>query len=342
MENELFPEISVLVAARNEEANIAACLDALIAQDYPAEKLEIWVGDDQSEDRTAAIVAGYAQRYPNVHLFSVETCVLHQKGKSNVLAQLAHQAKGEFLFITDADVTLGPLWLKTMLPYFTDQVGVITGVVATKGNSLFAKLQNAEWLFYMAHGHRNFENGKPVTAVGGNMAVKTSAYWQTGGYEHIPFSVTEDLELFKEIRKKGFTFQSVFNAEVLGYTNPLLSFSALIKQRRRWFTGALQLPLIFSAGLLFSWSLLLILLIVAAFVSWKVAVFLFFVKWMLDIGFLIKTYRQLHLKADAGVWLYWPCSMVFNTLLLILQLMPGAVEWKGRKYEEKYVVGDRL
>ncbi len=341
MENDALPLISILVAARNEEANIAACLDALISQDYPKDKFEIWIGDDQSEDNTAAIVMEYAIKYPNVHLFSVEACVLHQKGKSNVLAQLAPQAKGEFLFITDADVTLGPLWLKTMLPYFTPQVGVITGVVATKGNSLFAKLQNAEWLFYMAHGHSNFERGKPVTAVGGNMAVRASAYWLTGGYEQISFSVTEDLELFKEIRKKGFTFHSVFNAESLGFTNPLPSFGALIKQRRRWFTGAMQLPLIFVVSLVFSWSLLLILLIVAVF-AWKAALLLFLVKWLMDIGFLIKTYRQLHLKVDAGVWLYWPYSLVFNTLVLALQLMPGAVEWKGRKYEEKYVVADGL
>ena len=342
MENDNFPLISILVAARNEEANIGACLDSLIKQEYPKEKFEIWVGDDQSEDKTADIVREYTLLHPNVHVFSVVTCVLHQKGKSNVLAQLAHQANGEFLFITDADITMKPTWIKTMLPYFTAEVGVISGVVATKGASLFAKLQNAEWLFYMTHGHRSFEKGKPLTAVGGNMAVRTSAYWITGGYEQMPFSITEDFELFKQIRERGFAFQSVFNAQVLGCTNPLSSFSALIKQRRRWFTGAMQLPFIFSAGLIFSLSLLIILLVVAGLGYWKLSIFLFLIKWVLDVNFLAKTYRELGLRVDAGVWLYWPCSLVFNTLLLLLQFMPGAVEWKGRMYDEKYVVAGNL
>ena len=202
------PLISILVAARNEEANISACLTALCSQDYPDEKIEIWVGDDQSEDGTAAIVKSFESDYPNIHLVQIEEQWKHLRGKANVLAQLARKAKGEYLFITDADVIVEPTWIKSMLHYFTGSVGVITGVTAVEGRSLFAGFQNAEWLFYTAHGHNNAQNGRPVTAMGNNMAVSLEAYLKTGGYENIPFSVTEDYELFRAILKNGYSFKS--------------------------------------------------------------------------------------------------------------------------------------
>src|SRR5579872_3051029 len=231
MQTDNIPLISILVAARNEEANIGACLDALLKQDYPKEKIEIWVGDDQSEDNTGSIARAYTERYNYVHLLSVETQLKHQRGKSNVLAQLAHQAKGDFLFVTDADMTVVPAWISCMMNYFSPEVGIITGVTAVKGKRLFDKLQNAEWLFYTGHGHFNAQRGKPVTAMGNNMAVRTSAYWQTGGYENIPFSVTEDYELFREISKKGFKFKTVFEKNALGFTHPLPTFDALIDRK---------------------------------------------------------------------------------------------------------------
>lgn len=342
MDVDQLPKVSVLVAARNEENSIAACLDALLVQDYPQDKLEIWVGNDQSEDETKAIIMDYERLYPNIHLLSIDCCLRHQKGKSNVLAQLAHKANGDFLFITDADMTVVPTWIKSMLTYFTTEIGIITGVTAVTGKSLFAKLQNAEWLFYTAHGHIHANKGKPVTAMGNNMALRTSAYWSTGGYEKISFSVTEDFELFKEVLKKGFKFQSVFDKASLGYTKPASSFGMLIKQRRRWITGAMQLPAAFVMGLVFLWAFLPLLMIICFFGKWQIAVVLFLVKWILDAGLLLKFYRKLNLIADAGIWLYTPASAVFNIILIILQLIPGPVEWKGRKYSQPYLPANPL
>ena len=340
MQTEKFPVISVLVAARNEAANIGDCLDALLNQDYPKDKFEIWVGDDLSEDKTSAIVQSYATQHTNIHLLSIETQLKHQRCKSNVLAQLAHKAEGEFFFITDADTTVVPEWLSSMMGYFSPETGVITGVTAIKGKSLFAQLQNAEWLFYTAQGHFYAQKGKPVTAMGNNMAVKASVYWQTGGYENIPFSVTEDYELFRQIMQRGFQFRTVLEPHGLAFTHPLPTFGALIKQRRRWFTGALQLPKPFVAGLLFLWASLPVAILIGFLISWRVAGVLVLLKWLLDLGMLFKTYRDIDLKTDAGVWLYTPFSLVANTIFLFLQFIPGPVEWKGRKYEETYLTGD--
>src|SRR5690606_31405256 len=59
-----FPLVTVVIAARDEEDNIADCLASLEAQTYPASSLEILVVDDHSRDRTALIAQSFADRLP--------------------------------------------------------------------------------------------------------------------------------------------------------------------------------------------------------------------------------------------------------------------------------------
>jgi len=63
-----FSFISIIIPCRNEEKYIAKCLDSIISQDYPKERLEILVVDGMSEDKTRRIVKEYAERYPSIKL----------------------------------------------------------------------------------------------------------------------------------------------------------------------------------------------------------------------------------------------------------------------------------
>ncbi len=324
--------ISVLVAARNEDKNIAQCIESLLSQNYPIDKFEILVGDDQSTDRTIETVNLYAEKTPNVHLIKITKNIGGLKGKANVLAQLAHEAKGSLLFITDADMILSPNWINAMTANLTGEITVITGVTAVSGKTIFAKLQNAEWLFYCGHGYYSAKSGKPVTAMGNNMVLTASAYWGTGGYENIPFSVTEDYELFRALLKNGQQFKCLLEADVLGFTKPLPGFNALLKQHRRWFKGAFQLPLTMIVGLLFLWTYFPIILALGFAFDWRIAIVMFFFKWVFDLCFLLKIYSKIQLKPDLGLYFYSPFSMVCNVIFLFFQALPGPIEWKGRKY----------
>jgi succinoglycan biosynthesis protein ExoA len=64
----VLPFVSIIVPCRNEERHIAQCLESILANDYPQERMEILVLDGRSEDRTWEIVAGYAQRFPCIRL----------------------------------------------------------------------------------------------------------------------------------------------------------------------------------------------------------------------------------------------------------------------------------
>jgi glycosyltransferase involved in cell wall biosynthesis len=67
MGNDL-PFISIIIPCRNEEKFIGSCLDSIIANDYPKERLEVLAIDGMSEDATRSVVTRYAQRYPWIRL----------------------------------------------------------------------------------------------------------------------------------------------------------------------------------------------------------------------------------------------------------------------------------
>lgn len=324
-------KVSVLVAARNEELNIESCLEALINQDYPNEKFEIWVGDDHSEDKTGEIVNKFLNQHPHVHLLEINRYRKHLKGKANVLAQLMEKVSGEIICITDADTVVPPGWISKMIQNLED-ADMVTGVTAIKRESLFASLQNAEWLFYIGNGHILSKKGKSVSAIGNNMAMRKKAYDAVGGYEHIPFSITEDYELFKHIMMAGGRFKTLFEPNVLAITKPITNFYKYLHQRKRWLHGAFQLPWPFILGLIFLWTLLPFSILVGILWGWKYVIAIFLIKWGIDLYFMRRLYKMIEQKPDLGYWLYTPYSFICNTIILIFYLVPSPVNWKGREY----------
>jgi cellulose synthase/poly-beta-1,6-N-acetylglucosamine synthase-like glycosyltransferase len=116
------PSVSVLIAARNEAADIGWKVAETLAWAYPADKLEILVASDASEDSTDAIVRRFGD--PRVSLLRMG----RRGGKGRALNQLAKLAKGEILFFTDANTHIEPHTLRLMTRHFADsRVGCVTG-----------------------------------------------------------------------------------------------------------------------------------------------------------------------------------------------------------------------
>ena len=100
------PVISVLIPARNEAANIAACLDDAVASGSSI--LEIVVYDDRSTDATAELVTSYGRSDSRVRLLTGEEPPRGWCGKNYACASLAADARGEWLLFLDADARLLP------------------------------------------------------------------------------------------------------------------------------------------------------------------------------------------------------------------------------------------
>ena len=104
------PRVSVVFAAYNEEANLARMLDHLLAQDYPGE-LEVWVGSDQSTDRSDEILSQYSAKYPSIHWIRME----QRSGKAQIINRLVSESTGDWLVGTDANILFAPDCIRQLL-----------------------------------------------------------------------------------------------------------------------------------------------------------------------------------------------------------------------------------
>lgn len=329
-----YPKVSVIVAARNEECNIQDCILALTNQDYPEDLYNIWIGDDNSIDDTASIVQNMRNIFSQIHLLRVKEKISNLIGKANVLAQLAHKADGEILLITDADVRVSSTWIKFMVSQFTPDISLISGTVALNGESTFALLQNADWIYYLAECNKKSEKGQPVTAIGCNMAIRATVYRAIGGYENIPFSVTEDYELFRAVLNAGYGAKNLLHKELLAFTSPVESFTELLNQRRRWLTGSFRENWRFVVGFNLKCLFLPVLIIAGFFIGFAIPAIIFLSKWLMDILFLREAYNKLDLEFNRGVFFYTPYMMICNCIYLSFQFLPTPIEWKGRTYNK--------
>ena len=84
-----------------------------------------------------------------------------------------------------------PTWIEAMLNEFSEKVGVVTGITTMESQNFFHELQGIEWLNSLFIMFWFAKMDIPLTGMGNNMAITREAYWQTGGYEHIGFSITE-------------------------------------------------------------------------------------------------------------------------------------------------------
>ena len=328
------PSVSILVAARNEEAALPRCLAALRALRYPSDKIEILVGDDASTDATRAVaeaaMRGYGGRF---EVLTISENLGHARGKANVLAHLAQAATSDFFFITDADIVVPPTWLQGLLTHATPGVGTVTGITVVEGPRLFDQLQGLDWLFSLGLVQVATELGRAVTAMGNNMLVTRAAYAAVGGYEGLPFSVIEDYALFRAVLAQGFGFRHVFGPEVRAVSLPILNWARLLEQRRRWLRGIEALPWQAKLGLLLFNSIWLVLLALAVWAGPGVALLAWAVKILVQGIFVAVCFRR------AGGQLPWrllPAFEFYNLLMTVSlplsRLLIRGVEWKGRQY----------
>jgi cellulose synthase/poly-beta-1,6-N-acetylglucosamine synthase-like glycosyltransferase len=167
------PSVTILIAAFNEEEDIAATLENKCDLDYPPDKLEIIVISDGSTDRTDAIVSSFADR--NVRLLRQEP----RAGKTSALNLAVPLAQGDIIIFSDANSLYAPEALRKLLANFADEkVGYVTGkmIYANPGGTPIGEGCSA----YMKYENllRSIETrlGSIVGVDGGIDALRTGLY----------------------------------------------------------------------------------------------------------------------------------------------------------------------
>lgn len=327
--------VGVLIPARNEAEHIGACIQSIHTQ-HTSYTYTIYVGNDRSSDHTQQIVDSLSALHPIVKTIPITYTLAGLNGKQNVLAQLCTATTEDILVVVDADCTVEPTWLDSMVSQFDrPEVGMVSGPTVVDGRGLFAQLQALDWRYGMGSFQALAERGLPVTAVGNNMAFRRSAYNAFGGYESLPFSLVEDFQLFKAISSAGYQVRFPASPAILNRSVAVGDWRTLLDQRRRWLRGARNSGAPFHARLPFVMQVLAVAALILALCSlWPwLAAGVFALKITVDTLFLEAVRRRLT-PSEPLPWLYLvPHQLYLLLAMLVLPVYlywPGTTRWKGR------------
>lgn len=170
---EYTPTVTVIIAAYNEELDLAAKLENTLALDYPKSHLEVIVTSDCSTDRTDEIARSFASRGVLLHR------QVERLGKTAAQNAAVEQAGGELLLFSDATTQYQRDVLRVMVPNFADpEVGCVTGQVVYKvsSGSTVGEGTRSYWNYEFLLKEQESSIGSLIGVCGCMYAVRKSAY----------------------------------------------------------------------------------------------------------------------------------------------------------------------
>jgi cellulose synthase/poly-beta-1,6-N-acetylglucosamine synthase-like glycosyltransferase len=267
---ERWPSVSLVLPARNEAKVLERTILSLLAQDYPGE-WEIIAVDDRSTDSTPAILARLAREHSRVRFQTISE-PNPPSPKKHALAKGIEMATGEIICTTDADCLFHPEWLRTMISYFDEPVGVVAGLTRFKvpdgHEPLWQKVQNLDFMLQGYLAAAAIGLGVPGSCNGSNLAYRRTVYDAVVGFSDFAHQVSGDDVLFaqKVSQKTGWKMVYASAEETIVDSLPVPTLRELLHQRLRWaskglnYRGSMKF-LLFS--LYFYYALLLVSPVVA-------------------------------------------------------------------------------
>ena len=203
------PSLTIVVPARNEEAEIEPALRSLLRLDYPG--YEVLAIDDRSTDRTGAIMEQLAAdsaaqgRLRVVHVSELPAGWL---GKLHAMWLGARQGGSEWLLFTDADCVFHPESLRRALHYATSRgidhlVLFPTAHMKTLGEQMLISFPQVVSSFALRPWKIRDPKARDHIGVGAFNLIRRSAYEAIGTYEKLRLEVVDDLKLGESIKKAG-------------------------------------------------------------------------------------------------------------------------------------------
>ncbi|MGY1689265.1 glycosyltransferase [Geodermatophilus sp. SYSU D01105] len=229
------PQVAVFVGCKNEELVVDGMVTALLALDYPADRLTLVVVDDGSDDATGAKLDAWAAVEPRLR-------VLHRAtgsggGKSGALNDALGLVDAEIVLVFDADHEPEPTALRRLVRHFRDPVvGAVMGRCVIR-NGKDSTMAGTVFVDYLS-GYLVNEYGRQalfeLPAYGGaNCAVRMSTLRALGGWN--PTTVTEDTDLTLRILMAGQRVR--YDVSAIDYEEAVVTPQRFWKQRYRWARG---------------------------------------------------------------------------------------------------------
>lgn len=336
-------KLTVIIPARNEEGNIAACLNAIVTQNYPKHLLQVLVMNDHSTDSTVAIVKTFDQQ--NVQLINLEDHIISPVNSYKKAAiELAMQfATGDLIIGTDADCISPPKWLSTIAAYYEERKPAFIAMpVAFKDcDTAIEVFQELDFMSLQGITGAAIQSQSYGMCNGANMAYEKSAFYAINGFENIDqIASGDDMMLMHKIAKKFPERISFLKSEdVIVSTKAMPTVKKFLQQRIRWASKADKyddsriMVVLFALYFFHFWMLFLLVYGIAFFQSaaLNILLVLVIVKTAAELIFLWPV--AAFFKKQQSLF-FFPLAQPFHILYTLVAGWLGkfgSYTWKGRK-----------
>ena len=334
-ENSEFYKVSIIIPARNEEKNIANCLDSIVDIGYPADKWEVIVVDDRSGDGTFRIAKSYEDKILNYKVLRIKDKT--PSPKKHALETAFKEASGDIIFTTDADCTVQKEWISEMVNYFNAGTGMVIGFspLLPRNSSLLSSFQYIDSISLGGLAAGGVGLGFPLTCTGRNLAFRKEIFNEIGGYGEFRSYISGDDDLLMHVMGRRSKLKIAYasaHKSVVG-SLPGEKFGNFINSRLRHASKFSFYP--FYVKLVSVFLYLYNLLVLAAiagifFVSIKV--------WIVIISLLIKYISDYSLIRNTRIKFgirenrrYFPLIFLLHSIYIVFFGLLGLrkkFEWK--------------
>jgi glycosyltransferase involved in cell wall biosynthesis len=199
-------DVSVIIPARNEEANLQRCLQSLVAQTAPP--FELIVVDDHSTDRTRSI----AQSFPTVRVLEADPLPDGWSGKCNACWTGAKPAKGKWLLFTDADTRHAVNSIEQgCREAESNHAALLSYSPQQEVHGFWERALMPVIFAELAKTYRPKEVSDPTSpaaaANGQYLLIRRDVYDAVGGHAAVAHAILEDVELAKLVKRAGYRLQ---------------------------------------------------------------------------------------------------------------------------------------
>ncbi|MEI6332224.1 MAG: glycosyltransferase family 2 protein [Pseudanabaena sp. ELA645] len=235
--NQELPFFSLLASAKNEESVIANLVQNLCQLDYPRDRFEVWIVDDNSSDRTPEVLASLKQKFPQLQ--TLRRGEDAQGGKSGALNQVLALTKGDIIGVFDADAQVPNDVLRSLVPVFRQpKIGAVQlrKAIANASENLWTSGQSCEMALDWCLQDLRIRVGGTGELRGNGQFVRLAALKDCGGWNEQ--TITDDLDLTIRLHLSQWNIACLNSPAV--QEEGVVSLKQLWHQRNRWAEGGFQ------------------------------------------------------------------------------------------------------
>lgn len=334
--SEKMPQVSIILAARNESAHLPRCLQALARQNYPGPLPEIVLVNDRSTDGTGEMMTQFQAQRPGVTVIHLTETEPVPAPKKRALHHGISRSSGEILLFTDADCQPPETWVREMVQYFSPGVGLVAGFspLQSRKKSIWSGILELDSLAAATVAAGSIGLGYGLTCTGRNLAYPRKLYDEINGFSAISQSLSGDDDLLlQQVQRLGTTqVRYALSPAAIVPAERVYGMWNFIQQRRRHISAGKYFSLKAQAYY-FMYHLANLVIWAGSFGllfsgRWGLFSLLFSMKLLIDFWLLKKMANRINYAPPLKYFIGWEFYFLGLNILLGPTSFLGKIRWK--------------